>query len=586
MINEALNNPEKHWIIKSSTRILGPFNLAEVVELLKNKHISIIDEIRQPSGRWSYIRENRMFLEVVRNIRDEIDATSENTMTHSIAHNTITKTSDAVVNLSDELTPTPTPTPRAEPQFKDVTATETSLPRSVGARGGAKSYGASNDVRVQGELARKSNFWRYAILGLAGVAAVVVGVTFSQKEKTKSTGFDDLMRQALRYKSLGIYDRSLKAYQKATAIGEPDYSSQLQMAPVLISEDRQTLVGRRIYEKSFADSKQTRAQTVEAYLGIALAYMMDGDLKQAEDTLQKALGYEPANVSALVNMAIIEFKKGNYANALKGFEEIYRKNPTTTLALLGRAMSSAELAKQSNDWTSIPKLIEDMKQAAGKSGYLRQELALFITYMQAELHDANGVALAMQMFLNEKPGQVELYTHPLFIDWRFSQWDYLEKYCGELYRKQNPTPQVKALRAVCLMEINRDSEAQKLLQEALAEAPAEPLVLLTQASYLRKMNMLPEASTILRVPSLQSSPLRDHLAGDICIATQDLNCSQSAFTALYNKDQRDVEALYGLAWVMFKKKERALAYDYARAGLQAEPNYLPLLELRDQMESE
>jgi hypothetical protein len=37
---------------------------------------------------------------------------------------------------------------------------------------------------------------------------------------------------------------------------------------------------------------------------------------------------------------------------------------------------------------------------------------------------------------------------------------------------------------------------------------------------------------------------------------------------------------------MFKKKERALAYDYTRAGLQAEPNYLPLLELRDQMESE
>lgn len=585
MINEGLNNPEKHWIIKSSTRILGPFTLEEVVELLKNKHISIIDEIRQPTGRWSYIRENKMFLEVVRNIRDEIDATSENTMTHSIAQNTITKTSDAVT-FSDELTPTPTPTPRPEPQFKDVTATETSLPRNVGARPAGKSYGASNDMRVQGELARKSNFWRYAILGLAGVVAVVVGVTFSQKEKIKSTGFDDLLRQALRYKSLGIYDRSLKAYQKATALGEPDYASQLQMAPVLISEDRQTLVGRRIYEKSFADSKQSRAQTVEAYLGIALTYMMDGDLKQAEDTLQKALGYEPANISAQVNMAIIAFKKGNYAQALHGFEEIYRKNPTTTLALLGRAMSSAELAKQSNDWSSIPKLIEDMKQSAGKSGYLRQELALFVIYMQAELKDAHGLTQGMNLFLNEKPGQVELYTHPLFIDWRFTQWDYLEKYCGEIYQKQNPSAQMKAVRSVCLMEINRDAEAQKLLQEALAEAPADPYVLVTQASYLRKMNMLPEASTILRVPSLQSLPLRDHIAGDICITTQDLNCAQAAFTALYNKDQRDVEALYGLAWVMFQKKERALAYDYARAGLQAEPNYLPLLELRDKMESQ
>jgi tetratricopeptide (TPR) repeat protein len=585
MINEALNNPDKHWIIKSSTRILGPFNLLEVTELLKNKHISIIDEIRQPSGRWSYIRENRMFLEVVRNIRDEIDATSENTMTHSIAHNTITKTSDAVT-LSDELTPTPTPTPRDTPQFKDVKATETSLPRNVGIRGGGKSYGASNDVRVQGELARKSNFWRWAIFGIAAVAAVVVGVTFSQKEKTKNTGFEDLMRQALRYKSLGIYDRSLKAYQKATALGDPDDDAQLQMAPVLISEDRQTLVGRRIYEKSFADSKQSRTQTIEAYLGIALTYMMDGDLKQAEDTLQKALGYEPSNVSALVNMAIIEFKKGNYANALKGFDDIYRKNNTTTLALLGRAMASAELAKQSNDWSTIPKLIEDLKAAIAKSGYLRQELSLFLSYMQAELKDDSGLNQSMNIFLNEMPGQASLYTHPLFMDWRFSQWDYLEKYCGEFYQKQAPTPHLKALRAVCLMEINRDVEAQKILKEALAEAPTDAYVLLTQASYLRKMNMLPEASTILRVPSLQTLPLRDHITGDICIATQDLNCAQAAYTALYNKDQRDVEALYGLAWVMFKKKERALAYDYTRAGLQAEPNYLPLLELRDKMESE
>lgn len=585
MINEALNNPDKHWIIKSSTRILGPFNLLEVTELLKNKHISIIDEIRQPSGRWSYIRENKMFLEVVRNIREEIDATSENTMTHSLAHNTITKTSEPVM-LSDELTPTPTPTPRDMPQLKDVTATETSLPRNVGLRGGAKSYGASDDRRVQGEFARKSNFWRWAVLGIAGVAAVVVAVTFTQKEKTKNSGFDDLMRQALRYKSLGIYDRSLKAYQKATALGEPDYDAQLQMAPVLISEDRQTLVGRRIYEKSFADPKQSRTQTIEAYLGIALTYMMDGDLKQAEDTLQKALGYEPSNVSALVNMAIIEFKKGNYAAALKGFEEIYRKNGSTPLALLGRAMSSAELAKQSNDWSAIPKLIEDLKAAIAKSGYLRQELSLFLSYMQAELKDKDGLAQGITLFLNEMPGQVTLYTHPLFMDWRFSQWDYLEKYCGEVYQKQTPTPQLKAFRAVCLMEINRDVEAQKLLKEAMAEAPTDAYVLLTQASYLRKMNMLPEASTILRVPSLQALPLRDHISGDICIATQDLNCAQAAYTALYNKDQRDVEALYGLAWVMFKKKERALAYDYTRAGLQAEPNYLPLLELRDKMESE
>ena len=313
---------------------------------------------------------------------------------------------------------------------------------------------------------------------------------------------------------------------------------------------------------------------------------MDGDLKQAEDTLQKAIGHDPSNISVLLNMAIVEFKKGNYAGAKKGFEEIYRKNPTSTLALLGRAMATIEFAKANNDWSASRALSEDLKVAVQRTGYLRQELSLLLSYLQAEVKDTDGFAQALGVFLNETPGQASLYTHPLFVDWRFSQWDYMEKYCGEIFINRPPTPHLKAFRAVCLMEINRDSEAQKLLQEALAEAPSDAFVLITQASYLKKVGMIPEAMTILKIPALKSLPLHDHLLGDICIATQDLVCAQNAFTALYNKDQRDVEALYGLAWVVLRKKERAMAYDYVRAGLQAEPNYLPLLELRDQMESE
>ncbi|WII72898.1 tetratricopeptide repeat protein [Bdellovibrio sp. 22V] len=591
MNGDNVNSTEKNWLVKSSTRILGPFTLSEVTEQLRTKQISIIDEIRQPEGRWSYIRENKLFMEIVRNIREEQDASSEQTMTQSIAQHTVTNiTRTDVPAMTDELTPTPVPhhldiTPPPA-SIKDVTPPiEPVSSRSVAAAP-AKSYGATGDSRLQGKIRKKSNVLRWAMIGAAVLVAVGVVLTLSQKDKKKSLGYDELMAQAIRYKSLGLYERSLQTYMRASKLKEPDIESQVQMAPVLISEDRQSLLGRRILERALVQENRSRAEIVDAYLGIAVSYMMDGDLKQAEDTLQKAIGHEPFNISALLNLAIIQQKKGNYAEAMRDFDTIYRKNPQSVLALFGRALSTVENAKTRNDGSDLQGLIRDIKANAQKTGYLRQELMLFLVYAHNLLGDVDGVNQSVVQFLNQIPGQARNYTHPLHVEWRFTQWDYLEKYCAEIYQKQTPNPELKALRAVCFMEVNRDAEAAKLLQEAMAESPKDPYVLATQASYLAKIGRLPEAMTILKMPELQTLSVKNLLMGDICINTQDVGCAQAAYTQAYNQDKKNATALYGLAWVVMHNNDRAGAYEYVRAGLQSEPNFLPLLEMRDQLENE
>lgn len=586
-----MNTTDKNWLVKSSTRILGPFSLSEVTEHLKSKQVSIIDEVRQPDGRWSYIRENKLFMEIVRNIREEQDAHSEQTMTQSIAQHTMTKTDALQVSDDQTLTPVPmnldlTPPPVREPNLKDVTPlVETPMTRSVSATT-AKSYGATGDSRVQGKIRQKSNVWRWSMIVTAVVVAVVVTFMLSQKDKKKSMGYEELMSQAIRYKSLGLYERSLQAYLKATKLKEPDPEAQVQMAPILISEDRQSLLGRRVLERALVQEGRSRAEIVEAYLGIAVSYMMDGDLKQAEDTLQKAIGHEPFNLSALLDLAIIQLKKGNYGEAMGDFDAIYRKNPQSVLALFGRSLSTVEYAKTHSDNGILQALVRDIRTNSQKTAYLRQELLLFQIYAQSLLGDVDGVNQSVVRFLNQMPGQARNYIHPLQVEWRFTQWDYLEKYCAEIYQKQVPNPELKALRAVCLMEVNRDAEAAKLLQEALAEAPKDPYVLSTQASYLAKSGRLPEASTILKLPELSTLAVKNLLAGDICISTQDVACAQTAYTQAYNQDKNNANAIYGLAWVMMQTKDRSSAYTYVRAGLQAEPNFLPLLELRDQLEYE
>lgn len=596
MTDDALNS-EKNWLVKSSTRILGPFSMAELAQHLRTKQISIIDEIRQPHGRWSYIRENHGFMEIIRTIREEQDAHGEETMTESLAQHTSTKTDALTEYNEDTLTPTPdtdlTPVPdrfrSSSPGLKDVTpsAAERPVTRSnAGASAPAKVYGSSQDSGMQMRMRQQSDRLRWTVIAVAIVAAVAVIFLATRKEQKRGGNYDELISQAIRYKSLGLYEKSLMAYQKAQRIQEPDPDVAVQMAPVLISEDRQTLTGRRVLESALGKEGKSRSETLEALLGISVSYMMDGDLKQAEDTLQKAIGHEPFNISALINLALIQFKKGNYLQAMRDFDSIFKKNPQSVLALFGKALATMEYARRQGDLNPLPMLVRDIGAIVAKTAYLRQELLLLQISAQSSLGDVNGVNQGVVQFLNQLSGQAKNYVHPLSIDWRFTQWDYIEKFCADLFQKHSSNSEMKALRAICLMEINRDSDAAKLLTEAITESPKDPYVLVTQAGYLVKIGRTPEAKSLLKMPEITSLNIRNLLMGQICIESQDVSCAQTSFAAVHSKDRSNAAAAYGLAWVKMRNNEKNAAYEYVRAGLQNEPNYLPLLDLRDQLEYE
>ncbi|WP_413560063.1 tetratricopeptide repeat protein [Bdellovibrio sp. HCB209] len=580
-----VSNTDKVWLIKSSTRILGPFSVEEVATLLKSRQVSIIDEIRLPSGRWSYIRENQRFMDIVRAIREEQDNAPDNTMTQSVPHNTqFTKTEPT--GDHDEQTLTPVPPNSSIPQMKDVASVSERPLTGSALPGATASYGTVNDSRVQDQIRQKSNLLRILIVGAAAIAVLAIYVTLGNREAGHNFNFEELISRAIRYKSVGLYNKSLMTYKAAVANKEADLDTQIQMAPVLISEDRQTLQGRRILEKAIAQESRQRSDLVDAYLGIAVSYMMDGDLKEAENTLQKALGHEPFNVSALLNLAIVELKKGNYKEAIHKFENVLAKNPTSTMATYGKAMSAIELAKSTHDTNLLKPIMTELETALKKSRTLRQEISLLLIYGYNMLGDVDAMNSAIVKFLSEPQGVFQLYTHPLNVDWRFIQWDYLEKYCAEVYGKSIPSAELKAVRAICLMEVNRDSDAEKILGEAVSEGPKDPYVMVAQAGYLYKGGRYPEAMSILKMPEVTSLAVRDRLAGDICIATHDVNCAQTAFTKLYERNPNDGAAFYGLAWVVIKRKDRNAAYNYVRAGLQAEPTFIPLLEMRDQLEAD
>lgn len=586
------NQLTKNWLVKSSTKILGPFTREEVVVLLTRRQITIIDEVRQPEGRWNYIRDNRYFKEVVKSLRYEQDHSREDTMTSTstIGTASITKTEAPVI--ADEFTPTPVtpakaPPPRSQkPDLKDVTpANGEAIPRPHGGAA-TKSYGTLSDQRVQNKIQKQNVLLRGILFAIAVVAIVFVGFTYLKKEKRTDLNYDQLISAALRYKEMGLYQLALQNYKKAASIREPDLESQFQMVFLLINEDRQSLNGRRVIERALLKEGRTRNEIIDAHLGIALSYIMEGDLRQAEEYLQKTLGYDANNETAKINQAVILLKKGNYAQALRAFEALSKSDtPAYPLVLLCKAMAQVEVSKTQPDPEAIRRTISAIKSYSGKSHFLRKELSLLMIYLNQLLQDSAGVLDSINVFMEEPQNLSRLYARDLGLDWRNSEWDYLERYCSELFNSGKGPASMKAVRAVCLIESNRDMEAVKFLDESLAQGPKQLTSLQAQAQYLSKLGRVNEAQLLFQNTEFKQDRLALYVQGESCLSSKDLACAEAAYKVLAERDYGDVLAHYGLAQIANLRKDKVRLQAEVKAGFEAEYNFTPLIELRDQMES-
>lgn len=585
-MNESSLSTEKNWLIRSSTRILGPYTIDEVTALLAGKQISIIDEIRQPNVRWSYIRENRKFLDLVKNLRREEDNAVDNTVTSAstvTSHTSFTKT-DAITD--DDFTPTPIVSSdsflRQQSGMKDVTASATKMPAKPAKIPTPKPM---RSPQAEVRLSKSVKHFKLAITGMGLIVLAYMGWTSLRKTQQVVSGAEELIPLVSRYKDLGLYEKAIEAYKKIQSSREPNFELQYIVAPLLISEDRQSLLGRRILEKAIVTEGRSRYDLMSAHIGIALTYMQEGELKEAENYLQKAMTFEPNNFEAQVNMAIILIKKGSYVDGARALDGLAKKQADSLILLGLRAIAWIEAAKVNVDTSALQEVMDDIKKRFNGENYMRQELSLLQMKLAQVVGDTTSYNEALRVFLSQQPLQASRFLHALFIDWRMMDWNYIEKYCAEALSGKLNSYQ-KAARAICLMEVNRDDEASRLLTEAITENPRDPSLLAIEAAYLNKIKRVTEASALLKMPEVASLSIAMQIAGRICMQNNSKECASTHFKNLYQKDKRNIYALHGLAWLAMQDKDRKKAYEFVKAGLQAEPGYLPLVELRDELESQ
>lgn len=571
---------EKVILVKSSTAILGPYSEEELVNLLMNKYFSLIDEVKWPNSRWIYIRETPAFAAVVEKLRKDIEVSKEDTVTNSFTATMTISTKEGAL-LQDDLTPTPHfPSEKSETgnEIRDITPLkEITMPSSQ-----ALSYGSLSDSRLQQKISASAGMLKKVLLisSFAVLAFIIFRIYNQSYQNTK--GFERSQQQALRYKNLQLYEKALQSYQQAKVIQEPSADVKFKMALVLLQFDNQTITARRALESAIAEDSRSMQEKLEAFIGIGLSYLWEEDYKLAEENFHKALSYDSQNEAANVNLAYIKWHAGLYSEAYD-----FLQNQTNSgislflkaLIVLGAQKNKISLpAGSEHVWYSIKQYLFN------SNAQLAPELSLLFAYHQYISKSKDQMEAYQKEMIDQLPNISQLYAKDLRIYWKSVDWNLLDKYCLELFSKSAESPLSKSFRATCLMNTSRDYEAQKLIDEAQAEAPKDPYVLLTKAKYLYQIGRASQALIQVREKDLEILKSRTSFEAHLCLEQKDLYCAENNFNEVVQKNADDIFALAGLAEVNVENHQDGQAREYLKRGFRISNNFLPLIEVREKLE--
>lgn len=440
---------EKKWLIKSENRIMGPYGFDEVLDLLRKRQISIIDEVRDPETRWLYVRENPEFKNVVEEIRKEIDAKQESTKTLQNTSvtgtqapnmgNTMTSTSNINPNttgniaLDEILQKTKTDLPanfdESMPSPRDIEVVnetvfaraEKASPRSTEK---AKIYGVQSDAAVQKKMNNFSSQLKWTLIVLVISVCGGYGSYYYYQQKHEVRKEEDLAIQVTRLKQAGLYEKSAeKFYNLPEATRSEILPKILDIFPVLQKAGNLTFEQVRSL-KSFASfSSDQRLQVLLIQFWLA---QKDQNYGVAQEFIVKALGISPSDPLSKENDAWLALKRAKTSDAYGEFSDLYKnsqkESKTEGRYLYGRvaayaAMTEAERAPLSRE------LLIDLDRYTTTYYNLRKELLLAQIYLALQLNDVETYKFSLEKFFNTPTQLSQYFLKPALLMSNAYRWE-------------------------------------------------------------------------------------------------------------------------------------------------------------------
>ena len=580
---------EVTWLVKSGDRILGPFSAESIEKLLLSREIVVIDEIKKSLGRWKYIREESYFTLAVEKLRTSHQSKIEDTEHGTLSNPTRTQTNSVTADISKtfdlelpekELSKA---TSIKEAEFIDLPTPRIEPPPNVSAAAVTKQFGMNVTPQAQEDIKKSSTaVWLFAVFFIG------IALTIAYKNQTKSgpgpgPDFAKSYDLAIRNYRQGRFSESLKFYKEAASIKPNDPDVIIGMAPLLLGiEGQKVEVKRKIGEVLAMVHSEDQVKQAKNILG--LVAIADEDFVEASHQFNDALKIDAKFVPALYNTGIVHFLLKDYTSALKFFSNVMAEDPENAMAaylMIRIKVIVAVLTKKSSN----QEIHESISSFVKKFYDLRQEAIFLNVYLYSREEVKPELIEQTRLFLESDPFVSDEYFRDPLMSASQLGWSHLSGYCDEITKKYVNLSDMKALNAICLLKTGRLQESPKLIEEALAQAPGDSILLDIKSYILMTSGRSEEAQGALRIAKKnQNDILSKILSGRICMKNREYKCARENFQYLAKQEFTPVVATIGLAEISHREGSNIslkMYRDQLKRNLQ---NYLPSLRLESELE--
>ncbi len=577
------SSSEQVWLAKSSGVLMGPYSKSQLVDLLSKKEISIIDEIRSPSSRWTFIREREEFRDVIQLLREQLNAQKDETNTVYVGgQKTITHTERTHI---DDLTPAPV-------SLANVPAHELDKSKAQG----------MESFPVQERTNKKTYESRPGVLAgllVVLIALVVYGISSGflliNKKENRLIGGEDYLRLARLYNSYGNYTRALEFYKKADLAKSLDPLSRLEMLPMLVVLENQYLAVRHILdelEPQFSADKKTLENIKNIQ---ALSYLREGQFDEAEkrylDLLNAEGGSQENKYKFQMNLLEIKILRGQYEQALAAINS-FTTNVSTILPLykslvVFRLFSDQQGAVSAELQKNVQNVMTELSVWQKKSqDYLPESYLLLAAFYQ-KLGSLDLMNQQLQTLLTIYPDLSKEHIHDLLVDREILSWSFLQNICEILIHPMSDNVVKFGLDSYCSYQRGDVKNSLDIIEKSRNQYATDPLLYGLHSFVLYRYGRGDEARVLASLPSAEKSILMKTTIGMVCADKKDWSCAEKNFSQvsqipIYNTVNIDK----GLAQSYYELGKRDQSMKWMQKGLETSSHYGPLLELKEKIINE
>jgi tetratricopeptide (TPR) repeat protein len=343
---------EKKWLVKSDNKIMGPFSIEMLEDLLFKRQVALIDEVRDMNHRWLYIREIEELKDLADKVRIEFDKKSEQTRTlqslstqagskKEIHTNTHTKTEDI---QSPQFTDSKPVFTDVSVQPKDIAFEDIDFPQlEVEKKKSAAQFVSHLDPNVKAEIKKTKS--KFGLIALTVFVVIVSGfaAVYTYRKFNQAKADNQLMT---RIRKLIIYGAEQKAADEFQKLPETLQRRLFPDAIVLFLRlDAEGAINldeslQSIHEKKINNQQNAQAELVLFNKKLALNSIQEakGHLIAAKDVNSESdivkeneaiLNYLENNNEASQSLFLNLFNTSNKGRYLFGLALNHLKKPTT-----------------------------------------------------------------------------------------------------------------------------------------------------------------------------------------------------------------------------------------------------------------